>query len=384
MGLRRTIQIWAVGLVLGFRGLASAGEAGGGTLPERVAERVGQWPEASVSTVAVDRVSMTNEGCSYSWPDTPVDSTAQDVASVAVPGSVQVLSFHPPVNMTLVTAGPYTMGNGFSGEIGAYTVDQESHVVHVQSIYMDRFEVTGALWKEVADWAKDNGYPDLCAGSEGFATSGAADDRSLHPIVDVTWHDCVKWCNARSESEGLMPVYFTDAAQVDVYRAGSCALRSENVDWKANGYRLPTEAEWEKAAQGNREDQLFPWGDRIDGSCANYWNSGDPFDNGTTPVGYYNGRQKIKGFTKVKDMMNDYALYDMNGNVYEWCWDRHGHVGTNAVDNPVGPDVGDFRTLRGGCWKSMFEASLRCTYRNHLRPEASAPYVGFRCVRKVN
>ena len=143
----------------------------------------------------------------------------------------------------------------------------------------------------------------------------------------MDWYDTVKWCNARSQQAGLTPVYYTDANLTQVYTNGD--VDAVYANWSVNGFRLPTEAEWEKAARGGLSGQRFPWGDTISESQANYysyWSGSVPyypydvnsysgfnpaFDTGaqpyTSPVGYF--------------APNGYGLYDMAGNVFEWCWD---------------------------------------------------------------
>ena len=140
----------------------------------------------------------------------------------------------------------------------------------------------------------------------------------------MDWYDCVKWCNARSQQAGLTPVYYTDAGMTQVYTNGDTDAVYPN--WSANGFRLPTEAEWEKAARGGLNGKRFPWGDTISELQANY--SGAPgvtYDLGpkgfnalfrigvrpyTSPVGYF--------------APNAYGLYNMAGNVDQWCWDWYG------------------------------------------------------------
>ena len=103
-----------------------------------------------------------------------------------------------------------------------------------------------------------------------------------HPVYDVNWYDCVKWCNARSQQEGKRPVYFTDAGMTQVYTNGD--MDAVYANWSGQGYRLPTEAEWEKAARGGLVGQRFPWGNMISWNQANYY--GDPLSLATNGFAY--------------------------------------------------------------------------------------------------
>ncbi len=267
----------------------------------------------------------------------------------------------PPVGMVFIPGGHFQMGEWSDGSACG------TRTVYISPMFMDRYEVTGVLWGQTKGWADTHGY----------SMSGGSSRASDHPIQAISWHDAVKWCNARSEKEGLTPVYYTDTAQTAVYRSGNTNITNAMVKWTANGYRLPTESEWEKAARGGLSGKLYPWGDSIDGSKANYSGSGDSWENGnpqTTPAGYYNSDQTPSG----GDMANGYGLYDMAGNVWEWCWNWFGTV--EGDNNPKGPTSGTNRVARGGSW-NYDTSNVRCAYRGLVNPFNYYSSGGFRCVR---
>jgi formylglycine-generating enzyme required for sulfatase activity len=166
-----------------------------------------------------------------------------------------------PSGMALIPAGSFTMGDctgdGNSDELPL-------HTVYVSAFYMDKYDVTKALWDTVYQWAIAHDY------TFDYPGSGKA---STHPVQAIDWYDCVKWCNARSEKEGKTPAYYTDAGLSVRYRTGQVA---PYVSW-SSGYRLPTEAEWEKAARGGASGQRFPWGNTISENQANYYSMGTSY-----------------------------------------------------------------------------------------------------------
>ena len=280
-----------------------------------------------------------------------------------------------PTGMSYIPAGSFSMGDHYNA---GDSDEQPVHDVYISAFFMDKYEVTKTKWDEVYSWAVANGYSFDNVGSGTLAN---------FPVHTVSWYDCVKWCNAQSEKEGLDPVYFTDSTLVTVYRTGQINVENDALNWNGNGYRLPTEAEWEKAARGGLSGNYYPWAsfggsysDHIDGSKANYLDSGDPWDNAATPCGYYDGNQTPTGV----DMANGYGLYDMAGNVWEWNndWysgDWYSQVGaTNA--NTWGPVSGAGRVTRGGSWNKIVNRP-RCANRTYWFDISSRDDIGFRCVR---
>ncbi len=249
-----------------------------------------------------------------------------------------------PMGMALIPAGSFTMGqDGIATPV---------HTVYVSAFYMGKYEVTKEEWDAVRAWgmAAGRGYTDLAAGNGSSASKGAN-----HPVHSITWYDMVKWCNARSQKENLVPCYYTDAAQTVIYKTGNLNIDNTIVKWSANGYRLPTEAEWEKAARGGLSGQMFPWStDTITHSQANYYAySGHSYDlsgtvnnfHPTYAVGGYPYSSPVGSFAP-----NGYGLYDMAGNMWEWCWDRWGSYAVGSQPDPRGPSSGLFRVRRGGGW----------------------------------
>jgi formylglycine-generating enzyme required for sulfatase activity len=275
-----------------------------------------------------------------------------------------------PPDMALIPAGSFTMGNCMDPSEG-YSDELPLHTVYVSAFYMDRYDVTKSLWDTVYQWAIAHGYTFDNAGS------GKA---STHPVQTIDWYDCVKWCNARSEKEGRVPAYYTDAGLSVRYRTGQVA---PYVSW-GTGYRLPTEAEWEKAARGGASGQRFPWGNTISWNQANYYASpsGYPYDVNATSGYHPTFNDGVYPYTSPVGYFgaNGYGLYDMAGNVREWCWDWYGSYSSGSQTDPRGPTSGSPRVYRGGGWDS-YARLCRTACRGYSAPSYSFHDVGFRSVR---
>jgi len=276
-----------------------------------------------------------------------------------------------PTHMVLIPGGSFTMGNTVSADTDI--TDARPVTATVSAFYMDKFEVTKALWDEVKGWSVANGYS---FENPGFGKA------ANHPVQTVSWYDVVKWCNARSQKEGRIPAYYTNAALTQVYKPRRAA---PYVNW-SGGYRLPTEAVREKAARGGLSGQRYPWGNVISQELANYLGNTNSYSYDLGPNGY-NAMGLIGGSPHTTPVgsfePNGYGLYDMTGNVFEWCWDWYGAVYAGGSD-PRGPAVGANRIGRGGAWIRDAAYGSRCASRAHAPPDYTGSHAGFRSVLPPN
>ena len=279
-----------------------------------------------------------------------------------------------PSGMALIPAGSFTMGNCMDPNEG-WSEELPLHSVYVSGFYMDVNLVSYSQWLTVYNWATSHGYS-FEYGAQGKAAN--------HPAHSMTWYDCVKWCNARSEKEGRGPAYYTDAGLSVRYRSGQVA---SYVNW-SSGYRLPTEAEWEKAARGGASGQRFPWGNTISWGQANYYAyplsaGGYAYDVNATSG--YNPAWTSGGYPYTTAVgtfaANGYGLYDMAGNVFQWCWDWYddAYYSSSPGTDPRGPVSGSLRVFRGGSWCD-YGWFCRSACRYYGIPSYWGNKIGFRVV----
>jgi len=230
-------------------------------------------------------------------------------------------------DMVFIPAGEFIMGS-VDEEVNAD--EKPSHKVFVDSFYIDRHEVTNSQYQKFI-----------------LATGHPA------PFVDTPWAEPYNWKGtAYPEGKGNHPVVLISWDDAEAY-----------ARWARK--RLPTEAEWEKVMRGNLVSKKYPWGDQMEMSHANF-DKGSLRENALQPVESY--------------QPGGYGLYDMAGNVWEWCqdWYDERYYKTSPAKNPPGPDGGVYRVMRGGSWVNDKEF-LRCAQRGKNVPDGKSHIIGFRC-----
>lgn len=307
-------------------------------------------------------------------------------------------------DMALVPGGFFRMGDTYNE---GWADELPMHDVYVSPFWIDKYEVTNEEMREVIQYGLDggrvttdgrlikhaSGNKEVLLGLK-LTTLGPSDVRwfnqiillngrlaveegkETYPCIAVSWYGAAAFCNFLSEIRGYKPCY---------------NLTNWTCDFNANGFRLPTEAEWEKAARGGFTGHHYPWESfggsflkHIDPSKTVYTEVGQPHPFNTKPVGYYNGSQAPPGV----DMANGFGLFDMASNVREWCWDWYradwySQPGATEPD-PIGPPTGTDKVTRGGSF-DLHSKSLRCATRNYQLPvwaTSASWYNGLRCVRR--
>jgi formylglycine-generating enzyme required for sulfatase activity len=233
-----------------------------------------------------------------------------------------------PANMVFVEGGSFMMGS-----TGGESNEMPVHQVTVKSFSMGKYEVTQEEWVAVMGSNPSNGKGDKL------------------PVENVSWYEAVEYCNKLSLKEGFSPAYRGSGNDI-------------TCDMSANGYRLPTEAEWEYAASGGKMRDVPAQENEEQHDAAAWYDMNS--DSRTHEVG-----------TKAANAL---GLFDIGGNVWEWCWDRYGAYESDAQTNPTGASSGWLRVARGGSWGND-SRSLRPTYRINDMPSHRIVNLGFRLLR---
>ena len=256
---------------------------------------------------------------------------------------------------------------------GSYTRDfrgRNEHRVEVSPFYTCEHEITKDMWYSVHPWSLNQGYAYTYnhVGNNGRNLSHQHPDYLGHyPVTGIRWYDMVKWCNAYSQMLGWTPVYYMDDEHTVILKdepapTGITSLNEDHVKWRTRGFRLPTQAEWERAARGGLENLLYPNGDTIDPSFAYYNQPEEQF-------------RDISSATEHNRLPNGFGLYDMAGNAKEATWDWYSK---NWYANPLsriadnkGPrfeetgTLQNYRTARGGSGNSDHKDTRISTRRLH-------------------
>jgi len=278
----------------------------------------------SLVGVTQEELWVDQDGGVWVMVSIPIENTLKDFE--AAEESFKISS----IPMTYVEGGSFQKGSSSGGSDESPVHD----AVRVGSFYVGTSEVTQDIYEEVMG---SNSNPSYRKGAQ-------------LPVEQVSWYEAVVFCNALSRREGRDDAY---------------AINGQNVscDWESNGYRLPTEAEWEYAARGGVKSRGYIYAG----------------NNTVGDVSWYDGNSGRKTHDVGGKAANELGLYDMSGNVWEWCWDRYDdrYYRDAPADNPVGPSWGYPRVLRGGSWFG-FEVYSRLTMRRSSSPEYVFSDIGFR------
>ena len=282
--------------------------------------------------------------------DESLERTNSETLSSAVVGEPAQIDV--PDNFVLIKGGTFEMG---SPETETWRSDDETqHIVTVSDFYMSIYELTQAEYRDIT----------------GSSPSNFSGDEL--PVENISWLDAVRYCNALSIEEELTPAYTID---------------EKGVTWDrtANGYRLPTEAEWEYACRAGTTTP-FNTENSISAEEANYYvhypyeiedNYFTQENLSTKPGQYRQTTVAVNSFSP-----NKWGLYNMHGNVGEWVWDYYGDYGTTAQTDPVGAENGTLRVYRGGGWND-FAKNIRSAYRATLDENKGSFNIGIRLVRNA-
>ncbi|HOD54955.1 MAG TPA: formylglycine-generating enzyme family protein [Candidatus Cloacimonadota bacterium] len=240
-------------------------------------------------------------------------------------------SFHSENVMVLIEGGTFRMGSDSGLE-----TEKPEHQVTVSSFYLNKYTVTQKEWYEI------------------MLSNPSEVEGDYFPVENISWYDAIEYCNRKSIKDCLTPCYTINGKDVI-------------CNFDSNGYRLPTEAEWEFAMRGGNKTE-------------NYHHSGS---DDIHEVAWFIENSEFSSHPIGTKKPNELGLYDMSGNVYEWCWDRFDFYTSEEKVNPKGPETGENRVFRGGSWSSKKEY---CTVANRYynQAEKNVFNIGLRLAKSSN
>jgi formylglycine-generating enzyme required for sulfatase activity len=270
----------------------------------------------------------------------------------------------------------------------------ESFEHTVSGFELAKYETTYELWYAVRKWALGHGYFFAFEGIEGQDGHGGNPPvgNAYQPVTAFNWRDAIVFCNAYSEMTGLDPVYYTDREMTKVLRKSGGGNEASAVDktpgssdnpfvkWDSDGYRLPTEGEWQYAASYIDGETWTPC-DYASGAAADYTNSVE-----TGKVAWYNDSNSSSALRSTEKVgtkaPNKFGIYDMSGNLHEYCWDWYAPYPKSPQTDYRGPETGMYRTMRGSTW-SISAASIQIGCRCGFYTYRAVTLIGIRLARSL-
>ncbi len=331
--------------------------------------------------------------------DPPLDEAPGDIGNGTIP------PYTAPDDLLVI---PYREFVAVDGEVflqegglewnlrGHFDAERKKFEHDVSGFQIGAFNVTYELWWAVRGWAHANGYIFANAGREGsHGQIGLPPTESgkHQPVTTVSWFNVAVWANAYSEMLGRTPVYYMDEEHENVLRDASIGqdLKTAYTDWSADGYRLPTEGEWEYAARWRGNDNSVTGVVEYPDGSGRFWTpsewasgAGDSYLNeaATNAVAWYAANAGGSTHAVGGRTANQLGIYDMGGNVWEWMWDWLAAYPDTPQNDYRGPDSGTYRAGRGGSWNRAAE-DMRTGVRSGARPSEWLIFTGFRLVTRV-
>lgn len=305
---------------------------------DRLAEVLRYIRQNPCSPFIVEAQSLANKlKVGFAAPIVDLAPTSS-IAQVPTP-KIETPSLVVPEHMVFVKGGTFEMGDVMGDN---ESKDETVHTVTLSDFLIGKYAVTF------------DEYDQFCVATKREKPGDSGWGRGQHPVINVNWHDAIDYCNWRSKQEGLEQVF---------------TISGEKVipNWTANGYRLPTEAEWEYAARGGGKKVRFGNGKDVADPKEINFNGSKQYKKPYSITGEYRGKTVPVGSLNSPNAL---GLHDMSGNVWEWCWDWYGadYYMNSPAKDPTGPDQGDRRVLRGGSW---FYDDYLCRLADRIRDDST-------------